>query len=764
MKITDFFRIFGTKEKVVYKEAEKEVTKGLIGIGADIFNPSDSLVNTKTVSNKLIKANTGWVYANVSTIARSVSQIEFCLYATRMVGGEIEYNEIEDHPLLDVLDRFNSMISQTDGFYLTQSYMELAGDCFWLIDGVGRNIKNIYVLQPDKVTVNFDNTTQGVQIKSYTYKDNVDGKAIEITYTPEEIIHFKVPDPGNQVRGKSVVAGSATIIDTDNMAEEYNKNLFMRGAIQNFILSTEKNIDETEMKRLEMKLQKNYGGVANAHKTMILSGGLKPDRISDTNRDMEFSLQQQWARDKIAAMFGNNKAVLGITEDVNRANADATIDQWLKQTIKPKMKRIVDTLNEFLVPQFGTGIILGFEDPAPENRMDKVAEAQNLYGSTQKPIISLNEARELVGLDSTGNPDDDIVPSSQDNPNQQLQMPTEDPNQEQNVPKAVANVNYKQVLRRNGMYKKVQAYKLDKQFKSSAKTIAKNLIKPKKSPAPKQDPVRRGSEHYTQAELLAFWKKMDYISRSKEKAFKEQVIRFLEQIEMKVMAVVQTIETKGLAKAAAQDLFSIDEEVSSGIDLFKPLTLEIANLAGQEAYRLVKYFKQYKPSLTAQDIINQQTDKFIKSILITDKERLTKILIEGISNGDSTDQISRRLRDTFVDIKKYQSDKVARTETLRTANMAADDAYNQSGVVEAKEWLTAGDPCPICEPYDGQVIELGGNFFEDNFSEGDPPLHVNCRCTIIPVLSSNDKGMNDETEELKEYVKELESLLELDNE
>lgn len=758
MAIKDILTIFGNGKQATPPPKKVAKSKGALGIAGDVFS-NYRLVDEKTASNKLLQANKGWVFANVSVIARAVSAIELKLYQPKIVAGQVEYTEIEDDPILDVIARFNDMISQTDGFYTTAAHMELAGDAFWLLDGAGANIKNIYLLEPDKVTVNFDTTNEGIKITGYNYKNTIDGKTININYKPEQIIHFKVPDPANPVRGKSVVEASADVIDIDTMAEEYNKQLFIRGAIQKFVLSTDKAITEEDMKRLEMKLQKNYAGVANSHKTLILQGGLKPEKLTDSNRDMEFSVQQQWTRDKITNLFGNNKAVLGVVEDVNRANAEATIDQWLKQTIKPKMRRIVDTLNEFFIPRFNSRMILAFEDPAPENRTEKIAEVTALYGNANSKVISLNEAREVLGLEPTDNPDDDIVRPSDQNGDDTGNMPSED----ENTPKAVKNVNYKQVLRRAGVYKEL-AVKRD--LKAKALKTLKPKAKVKTVNNDEALPVRRGSRDFSQEQLLGYWKRYDYIARSKEKDFAEKVERFIGQIEDKVMAVVETISTKGLKKASEYELFNLQDEVTSGVNLLQPLYSELIALSGQEAYRLIEYFKQYKPSTEVVDLVAKQSELFVRSMLVTDKERLLKIIIDGVADGQSIEQIGRKLRATFADIKKYQSERVARTETIRASNLAADDAFMQSGVVEAKEWLTAGNPCPICEPYDGQVVELGGGFYsqKSEFADGNPPLHVNCRCTIIPVLSSNDKGMNDETEELKEYVKELESLLELDNE
>ena len=89
-----------------------------------------------------------------------------------------------------------------------------------------------------------------------------------------------------------------------------------------------------------------------------------------------------------------------------------------------------------------------------------------------------------------------------------------------------------------------------------------------------------------------------------------------------------------------------------------------------------------------------------------------------------------------ADYESWKAERIARTEVTRAHGYAAEEAMKQSGVVGYKRWLTAM-PCEICAPYEGVEVPLGGSFAGD--SRGDfveyPPLHPNCRCVIIEVLT-----------------------------
>lgn len=363
------------------------------------------LSGEKSISTQILQANKGWVYRNNDAIAQEVSKIEFELYTVGLSEGEIVYNEVESHPLLDLLDKPNAETVKSDAMYIIQSHKKLSGDAFWLKLRNGNQVIGLRTLPPDKITLNLQPPTlqDPTVIQSYHYQDVIDGNKIDVVYDTKDIIHFKKPNPSNPFRGYGAVEALAETIDLDNLTTETTLNFFKNGAINNFVLSTDAKVNDEQLKRLRAEMKASYGGVANAYKTMILGGGLKPVDISFSNKDQEFLGQLEWYRDKIMYGFGNTKASLGMIDDVNRASHEGSIIEWQRNTIKPDMEAIVNTLNEFLVPEFGKNLVLGFNDPVPEDRSDDIGEIKDLYPIG---VITLNEARELAELDPMDNGDE----------------------------------------------------------------------------------------------------------------------------------------------------------------------------------------------------------------------------------------------------------------------------------------------------------------------------------------------------------------------
>jgi SPP1 gp7 family putative phage head morphogenesis protein len=155
----------------------------------------------------------------------------------------------------------------------------------------------------------------------------------------------------------------------------------------------------------------------------------------------------------------------------------------------------------------------------------------------------------------------------------------------------------------------------------------------------------------------------------------------------------------------------------------------------------------------------------IKEISATTLDELRSTLAEGIAADEGIPQLKARVTTVFERATTYRAQMIARTEVLRATNFATELAYKQSRIVIAKEWLTEMDnrTCPICGPMNGQRVKLAGEFAGNN-EQGErtvtdyPPIHPQCRCTIIPVLS--EKAYTKQKIEKSKHAKAAEVVVE----
>ena len=749
-----------TPSIVKIESPKTEKTYDVLG-GFLSFNRA-GLSNEKTISSKLLDANKEWVYRNNDVIAQEVAKMEFELYSVDLKDGVIVYTQIEDHKLLDLLDKFNSRTTKMDGLYMTQSHKKLTGDAFWLLDKNGNTVENIFVLPPDKIELMLTDPTDSSSelVSLYKYEDVIDGKRISKEYTPDQIIHFKKPNPKNPFRGYGAVEAIADTIDADNITNETQRNFFDKGAISNFVLTTDSKITQEQLKRIRAELRAMYTGSKNAYTTMIFGNGLKPSDIGFSNKDMQFLDLLEWYRDKIMLGFGNTKASIGIIDDVNRASFQGSYNGWLRSTVRPDMDAIVNTLNEFLVPLYGSNLVLGYKDPIPQDITDDVNEAVQLKNAG---VMKINEAREKVGLDpveggdifeplgltslpSNGNPGD---PENQPVDNPKI---FRKPNNEKhkNLPSALKYVDIERVLRNRGVYFKK---KVNQEFKEYIKPQIRKIVSGKKVEVEPQEPET--TTNISQETIDTYYKKQIHLIDVFENQFYDAVLKLLTEVKNQTISNFESEITneKSWAKFTKnKELFDEDAlTLQAQIDL-TPLLMQELILAGQEAMRLIGSEDIYKP-FKVQESIKRIVDKFAKSMLETDKNKLTKLITDGLSSGDSIVEIRNQIESEFTEYTKTQAERIARTEIARVANLAAEDAFIQSGVVEAKQWLIAPGADAMCIPYSGKIVKLGKDFYspdESGFQDGNPPIHVSCRCILIPIVIGEEPTIPDQSTKIIE--------------
>ncbi len=123
------------------------------------------------------------------------------------------------------------------------------------------------------------------------------------------------------------------------------------------------------------------------------------------------------------------------------------------------------------------------------------------------------------------------------------------------------------------------------------------------------------------------------------------------------------------------------------------------------------------------DRIWDNKDALVKHI----KQNLTA----GIIRGDSIQKMSRQLKKD-LNVLYYQAERLVRTETNYAMNQGHLKGYADSGVVEKYEFLAAIDSrtSKLCKNQNGKVYKLSDATVGVNF----PPLHPNCRSTVIPIL------------------------------
>ena len=752
--------VFGTN-KISEGEGGKIIPTGYEAYGLGTY--FEGSAKTKEYLEEL----KGWVGAATTAIADDVASIQLHLY--KKEGEDIE--EVTEHPVLDLLFKVNSFTSKFDHFWLTQTYLELTGEAPWFIDRVGKEIKNIFLLRPDKIK---PIAGKSRMIEGYEYEIGL-GETVKLDN--DEVIFLKNPNPAKPFRGIGTLEMAAKIVDIDNYSEEWNSQFYKNSARPDAVLTvdTDKLSDEQKVK-LKKSLRESYEGIKNAHKVMVLFGNMKFDKAGFSAKDMDFLEQQRFSRDKILGIFRVPKAIVAQTEGVNLASAKTAQYIFAKWTIKPKMERLIQQLNEFLLPLFADteNMFLDYDNPVPQ---DDELKLKKYESGLRNNYLTINEVRNEEGLPEVEGGDviyvsGNIRPLGQEEtPEEEKPGEEEKPKEEGKILKVKKGQTHKSKFSSDRLHelqargktffarkKQIEDIK-DKVRNSLKKELKKNtkINNEHKHKLITKEINNDGDIHreFSGDEIFNFWvMKNQLFEKYQEKVKAEMVEVFIAQRKI----VIGKLNTKkDVGFKASSDLYNqiklnVKDETVRTLEMTMPTLAALFKESGDESLS----------SINANIDMNMEREK-VKDLLIT-KGRLFAVNVtdstndfiknqvsEGLTNGESISDIKERIKGVFTSATEFRAERIARSESLKYSTRATEQAFKDSGMVKGKMWVTDPDPCPFCTelagrtaPLDGNFVQKGGKVLDNVYDYEDiptPPLHPNCKCDIVPVFKSKKVDM-----------------------
>ena len=181
------------------------------------------------------------------------------------------------------------------------------------------------------------------------------------------------------------------------------------------------------------------------------------------------------------------------------------------------------------------------------------------------------------------------------------------------------------------------------------------------------------------------------------------------------------------------------KEVTIFIDVALPLHTKTIVDAGKDAATRIGSVFDVNEEVRA--YISKKTIKFAEEVNETTKENLKNTLSEGIEEGESIEDLKKRVENTFDVRKGAGARAVAMTETAASVNGGWLEAFKQSKVIEKKEWYHAGNSLhdrPEHITMSGETVELDKKFSNGLMFPGDPSATpdetVNCKCILLEVV------------------------------
>ena len=331
----------------------------------------------------------GWLFAVIDRIASSVASTEWELYESPKKA-----RQIERHPLLDVWAQPNPYMDRRYFVEAWQQHAELVGERWAPVVQTGRTFE-LWPTRPDRMRPVPSPTEY---LTGFEYR--IAGQVVPLE--PADVIWWRKPNPLDSYRGMGVVQSLLVDLQSERYAAEWLRSFFRNDARPGGVIEFTEKLDDTDYESFITRWKQQHQGTNNASRVAVLEGAVWKD-VKLSMRDMQLEQIRKLNRDTILGAFGMPASMLGIAENVNRANAEAAEVMFARWVVKPRLEELRGILNTQLVPRFGTGLYLDFVDPVPENREIDLEEAERGYLAG---ILTRNEARRLINQPEVADGDD----------------------------------------------------------------------------------------------------------------------------------------------------------------------------------------------------------------------------------------------------------------------------------------------------------------------------------------------------------------------
>jgi len=255
-----------------------------------------------------------------------------------------------------------------------------------------------------------------------------------------------------------------------------------------------------------------------------------------------------------------------------------------------------------------------------------------------------------------------------------------------------------------------------------------------------------------QSEILDIRQQAESYADNKIKPILQAYKRVLEDIRTDIAKIYAEYSVDGVLKIGKQQRYTILKQIEKKLikqakelghidigyttkileDVFKESYYRTAYVIDKGMETAIK-FDILKPEFIRTAVEMPVEDKMFSDRIWDNKSKLIRRVKRDVeramTEGKSIDKLSRQIKSDFG-VSAYESKRLIHTEVARCQSQAQDEIYKNSGVVEKVMWSATLDMATNEED-----AKLDGKMWGIDEDHPSPPLHPNCRCSLIPVIS-----------------------------
>lgn len=279
-------------------------------------------------------------------------------------------------------------------------HLRAVGQAWFVVDyyDAGMSLPRAWwPVRPDRMAPKLD---PAEFISGYTYT-SPDGQKIDLD--KREVLRMVNPHPLNVWEGMGVVQTLMRTVGTSLTTEQWIAAFFANDATPGGYIEYEDELEEPEYQRLRRRWNEQHRGVSKAHRIGLIEMGGKYTQAAYSMKELQFPEIRRLSRDQILEAFRVHPHNMGISAEVNKANAFAALDQLAQNELEPNLEDWSELSGQFrlLFGAAGEVVELVYDSPRPEDREEERADRTakvNDYVALVDAGVDPVAAQEFLGL------------------------------------------------------------------------------------------------------------------------------------------------------------------------------------------------------------------------------------------------------------------------------------------------------------------------------------------------------------------------------
>lgn len=665
------------------------------------FQRRKALATGKAQTGFVVTEETALTYSAVLAAVRVLSETisSLPLFTYRRLG-ERRREPALDHPLFSILhDLPNDEHTSLEVRETLMANVLLWGNAFAEIrrDGAGQ-VRELWPLESKHAEVKRVN---GRLVYVYT-KPGEQARALN----REQVLHIRGLSI-NGATGLSPIAAAREAIGLGLATEGYGARFFSNDASPGGVLEHPSQLSDGAHKHLRESIEDRHGGLAGAHKLMILEEGMKFARVGIPPDDAQFLDTRKFQVAEIARIFRIPPHLLGDLERATFSNVEQQALEFVVHTVRPWLVRFEQAIKRDLIRPEDRETIFAEHKVDGLLRGDVDTRYKAYSTGRQWGWLSANDIRALENMNPIPKGDSYLIP---------MNMIPIGPGAPAISPAPTTDDSGSQPGAGNG-----QARDLPAQAGGNGAPGGSSSAWPPNSERRAQDRRRE-------------------LARSLRPTFQDAAERILHR------------EVRDLRKAAPRRLGERDANTWAGFleefyDSYRPEIARKMRPAFESLAALVVPETRNELAEEAEAPTEEAVAEFVTGLADGYAARHAQSSIGQLIQvtRDSVEDPMAELEERLAEWEETRPGKDAERETVQGSSALAKLAFAVGGVTILR-WAAAGKSCPLCNELDGQVAAIEGNFVPAGGTVeaegaspltterpvGHPPLHQGCDCSIVP--------------------------------